>query len=76
MAKITKISKGNGNINSRISEVECAYNVGVVNGEKYVALCTYGSKSRKDTGTASQVLHIDEAMARRLVDVLRMEFDF
>ena len=42
MAKIREFTKGTGNISARISEVECVYNVGVANGEKYVSFSTFG----------------------------------
>lgn len=74
MAKIIDFTKGNGNVSTRISEVECVYNTGVVNGEKYVTLSTFGSATRQNGGSASQVLHIDKACAEKIVDILSKEF--
>lgn len=75
MAKIKKFIKGTGKVSSRISEVDCVYNVGYVNDEKYVTLLTFGSAERKNSGSASQVLHIDKECAKSMVDILTREFD-
>ena len=75
MAKIREFTRGAGNISTRISEVECVYNVGDVNGEKYVSFSTYGSVTRQNGGSASQVLHVDKKSAIKIVDILRKEFN-
>lgn len=75
MAKIKEFTKGTGNISNRISEVECVYNVGLVNGEKYVSLSTFGSATRQNGGAASQVLHIDRESAVKIIDILSKEFN-
>lgn len=75
MAKIKEFIKGNGSISSRISEVDCVYNIGVVKDEKYITLSTYGSVNRKNGGTASQVIHIDKNSAKKLVEILCNEFN-
>ena len=75
MAKIKEFVKGNGNVSNRISEVECIYNTGVVNGEKYVSFSTFGSSTRKNGGSASQVLHIDKESAKEIIKILSMEFE-
>lgn len=74
MAKIKRFIKGNGVVSSRISEVECVYNVGMVNGEKYVSLSTYGSATRQNGSSASQVIHIDIESAIDIVELLSKEF--
>lgn len=75
MAKIKEFIKGTGNISSRISEVECVYNIGTVNGEKYVSFSTYGSSTRQKGNSASQVLHIDKESAKEIVNILSKQFD-
>ena len=75
MAKIKEFTKGTGNISNRISEVECVYNVGLMNGEKYVSLSTFGSATRQNGGSASQVLHIDRKSAVKIIDILSKEFN-
>ena len=75
MAKIKEFTKGTGNISNRISEVECVYNVGLINGEKYVSLSTFGSATRQNGGSASQVLHIDRESAVKIIDILSKEFN-
>ena len=43
--------------------------------EKYVTLSTFGSAERKNSGSASQVLHIDKECAKSMVEILTREFD-
>ncbi|MBR2408749.1 MAG: hypothetical protein IKB07_07300 [Lachnospiraceae bacterium] len=74
MAKIKSFVKGTGSVSTRMSEVECVYNVGDVNGEKYIALSTYGSSGRQNGGVASQVIHMNREKARELVEILNREF--
>lgn len=74
MAKIKEFIKGTGNVSNRISEVECVYNTGIVNGEKYVSFSTFGSSTRKNGGSASQVLHIDKESAKEIIKILSEEF--
>ena len=74
MAKIVQFTKGNGNVSRRISEVECVYNTGIIRGKKYVTLSTYGSSSRQNSGSASQVIHVDEESAKMIIDILKNEF--
>lgn len=74
MAKIKSFVRGNGNVSTRMSEVECVYNVGIVNGEKYISLSTYGSAGRQNGGVASQVIHMNKEDAKELVKILSKEF--
>lgn len=76
MAKIVKFIKGDGKISKRISEVQCYYNTGEVDGKKYVSLSTCGSDTRENRGKASQVLHIDKETAKEIVEILKLELDF
>lgn len=75
MAKIKALIKGNGNVSTRFSEVECVYNVGYVEEKKYVVLSTYGSSNRKKEGAASQVIHIEKESAKQLIEIFKQEFD-
>ncbi len=74
MAKIKDIIKGTGNISKRISDVDCVYNVGDINGEKIVAFSTFGSNARKNEGIASQVIHIDKKCASQMIEIFKKEF--
>lgn len=74
MAIIKEFTKGTGKISNRISEVECVYNTGIVNGEKYVSFSTFGSSIRQNGGSASQVLHIDIDSAKEIIKILSKEF--
>lgn len=74
MARIISLDKGNGKVSSKISDVECIYTVGEVEGEKYVTLSTLGSSARQNGGRASQVLHIDKKSAVEIIKILKFEF--
>lgn len=74
MAKIKEFIKGTGNVSTRISEAECIYNTGIINGEKYVSFSTFGSSTRQNGGSASQVLHIDKESAKEIIKILSKEF--
>lgn len=74
MAKIVSFTKSDGNIGSTISEVECTYKVGNIDGEKYIALSTFGSSNRQKKSSASQIIHLDEKSALELVKLLKIEF--
>lgn len=76
MALIIKYEKENGSqISSRMTEVECTYKVGNIDGIRYVAFSTYGSAERKAKGNASQSLHFDKNSAKKMIEILRKEFD-
>lgn len=75
MAKIIEFIKGTGNVSKRITEVECVYNTGNVNGQKYVTFSTFGSNQRQNGGSASQVLHIDKELAEKMIEIMKQEFD-
>ncbi len=74
MAKIISFEKGIGKVKNNITDVECIYNVDILKGEKFVAFSTFGSRGRKDSGKASQVLHINKESAKEIVEILKQEF--
>mgnify|MGYP003299145538 CR=1 FL=1 len=71
MAKVVKINKNNSLKNSgrNISEVEM--DVSFSSDNSMVILETFGSASRKCQGKASQVIHLNKAMALELVNILK-----
>lgn len=58
----------------RHSEVECGFKSFELAGETIVQLDTYGSSQRKDKGTISQSIQLDERGAAYLVGLLTRAF--
>lgn len=56
------------------STSECSWRVSNRETQKVVQLDTYGSPARKDVGTVSQSIQLDETAAVELVRVLREAF--
>ena len=77
MAIITKITKSNNYaMRGGLTFCEAEYNDYTYNGVKYVRIQTFGSNSRQVKGKQSQVIHLDEATAKQLVDYLKESFNF
>ena len=53
---------------------DCEYSVYEVEGRTFLQLDTLGSKERQDKGQPSQILQLDEEIARQLLSVLRSAF--
>ncbi|EON32877.1 hypothetical protein GTC6_10971 [Gordonia terrae C-6] len=74
MALIRSLEPGKGGGRPPLSEVDATY---VVMDDphrgKILKITTYGSDMRKSRPKPSQVIELDEGMARKLVDVLRRE---
>jgi hypothetical protein len=56
------------------SETECGYSIANVDGQRVLALVTFGSKDRQLLGKGSQFLQLDESAARELVGIIREAF--
>lgn len=56
------------------SESECTWRFSSRDGRPVVQLDTYGSPQRKDVGTISQSIQLDETRAAELVAILREAF--
>lgn len=56
------------------SESECTWRISSRDGERVLQLDTYGSPQRKDVGTISQSIQLDETRAAELVAILRSAF--
>jgi hypothetical protein len=53
------------------TEVDCEFQVVLsAAGDQLLSLATFGSESRKETGTASQKVDLDERMAGALMEVI------
>ncbi|MDS1116648.1 hypothetical protein RD149_23145 [Gordonia westfalica] len=74
MALIRSLEPGKGNSRPPQSEVDGTYVV-VDDPErgKILKITTYGSDMRKSGPKPSQVIELDEEMARKLVDIVRRE---
>lgn len=70
MAKITKMyEKTETKACKNITDVEME--IAKSDDNEYIILSTFGSSSRKDTGKASQIIHLDKETASELVAVLQ-----
>ena len=56
------------------TRVDCEWSMFEWDGRRLLQLDTYGSDARKDKGTVSQTLQLDEAAARELLRVVRRAF--
>jgi hypothetical protein len=56
------------------TRVDCEWSTFELDGKRLLQLDTYGSDERKDKGTVSQTLQLDETAARELLRILRTAF--
>lgn len=56
------------------SKVDCGWSSGDFGGVELLRLATYGSNTRKLKGKASQVIELDEAAARELIEIVERVF--
>jgi hypothetical protein len=56
------------------SESECTWRESTRDGRKVLQLDTYGSPQRKDVGTISQSIQLDESSAAQLMGVIKRVF--
>ncbi|MFE5339976.1 hypothetical protein ACFQ80_07125 [Isoptericola sp. NPDC056578] len=56
------------------SETECTWRESTREGRKVLQLDTYGSRQRRDVGTISQSIQLDEQAAAELLDVIGQVF--
>ncbi len=77
MAIITEITKtGRYTMKGKLTTCKANYNEYTYEGKKYVRLQTFGSSDRQEKGKQSQVIHLDENIAKELVEYLKNTFDF
>jgi len=54
--------------------VEATFSVFSIEGKTIFQIDTYGSKGREYPGKTSQSLQVDKQMAKKLIEILRKEF--
>lgn len=75
MAFVTEITESTTENRSRPhSTCTAGWRISERDGRRVLQLDTYGSPERKDTGTVSQSLQLDEDRARELVAIIRATF--
>lgn len=75
MARIRSITRGTQSIRQHDTEVDCFYNfVDKDDGTRLLHLTTFGSDYRLSKPKSSQSIQIDEAIARKLLDLLLEAF--
>lgn len=75
MAYISEFFESKSGTTSRPhSTCSCGWKVAEREGTKVLQLDTYGSDARKDQGTVSQSIQLDEPHARQLVAIIRRTF--
>jgi hypothetical protein len=75
MTRIVRLRRGSRNVRVHPTTTEAQYQL--VTGEDcrpYFQLSTFGSPDRKEVGTSSQTIQVDEEMARELVEAIRTVF--
>jgi len=75
MARIRSLKAGAQSIRAHDSEVDCFYQTAVAtDGSRLLHLSTFGSDDRASKPKSSQSIQIDEPIARRLIQILRLTF--
>lgn len=75
MAYISEFFESKSGTTSRPhSTCSCGWKVAEREGTKVLQLDTYGSDARKDQGTVSQSIQLDETHARELLAIIRTTF--
>jgi hypothetical protein len=74
MARIRSLSRDTQQARPPRTEVDCLYSTVYLDGTKLLRLATLGSDYRKSEPKPSQVIEIDEPVARQLIKVIRTVF--
>jgi len=74
MARIGEFHEMTSQTNRIHGLVECGYRIFTVDGETVIQLDTYGSSERKDRGSISQSIQLDEGAAHALVELIVRAF--
>lgn len=75
MAKVSEITKIEKSRNSIHPDVECTYRVFIGGGRKYFQIDTYGTSQRQVKNQPSQKIQFDKDFAKKLIDILKIEFN-
>lgn len=74
MAYITEFFESKSGGSSHHSTCSCGWKIAERDGLKVLQLDTYGSDTRKDQGTVSQSIQLDEKQAKELMSLIRHTF--
>lgn len=74
MAYITEFFESKSGGSSQHSTCSCGWKIAERDGLKVLQLDTYGSDTRKDQGTVSQSIQVDEKQAEELMSLIRHTF--
>lgn len=74
MARIGEFREVTSQTNRLHSPVECGYRIFTVEGQTLLQLDTYGSTERKDRGSISQSVQLDEEAAETLAKLIVQAF--
>ena len=74
MAYITEFFESKSGGSSHHSTCSCGWKIAERDGLKVLQLDTYGSDMRKDQGTVSQSIQVDENQAKELMSLIRHTF--
>jgi len=76
MALITSFEHKPMERNSIHIPIRASYSIFEQDGQRFIQIDSYGRESRKNPGTASQKLQLDEKSAQALFDILKETFHF
>ena len=74
MAYITEFFESKSGGSSHHSTCSCGWKIAERDGLKVLQLDTYGSDTRKDQGTVSQSIQVDQEAATELMSLIRHTF--
>ena len=74
MARISEFHEVTSQTHRLHGPVQCGYRVFAIGGETVMQLDTYGSSDRKDQGTISQSIQLDEGAAEELARLIVRAF--
>lgn len=57
------------------SPVKADYTIATYDGEKFLRIQMYGSRSRQNVGRVSQTLHLNKSDAEEMIKLLKNAFD-
>jgi len=74
MAYITEFFESKSGGSSQHSTCSCGWKIAERGGQRVLQLDTYGSDARKDQGTVSQSIQVDQEHALELIGLLQRTF--
>lgn len=74
MALVNRWEKVEKNIRKQ-EQAETTYSVSIVNDEKLFQINMYGSSTRQNKNSASQIVQFNKQLAEELINILKTEFN-